>query len=107
MSDISVLYLWKECPECRGSGKKMTSPSSFSVCTHCQGEGKLPIRYTPEQANTAGYEIKDDDPVWQKMGRNGKWFLGEWCTSRDLWAEYSVILAIPGQGKPDPNWRPE
>ena len=89
MSDISLLKLWEECPECGGD----------------EGTGKLPVRYTPKAARAAGYEVQDDDPVWRRHKKIGDWIID--TNYKGLEGSFYVVLAIPGQGKPHPTWRPE
>lgn len=98
---------------CPGCGHDPNFKIHGEACENCKGTGKIPIRYTPEKAKESGYEIQDDDPVWvslnmtYKKQATVKWGLQLYEYALNACDCEYVILAIPGQGKPDPNWSPE
>lgn len=110
----------KTCPECGGDGiadfKRDTPPERDMPCNNCNGTGEVYNYLTPEQWEAeTGEKMLDSDPVWMLVIRFGReeWQINEYkdavkafIHNRKL-LNNKVIVARPGQPKPDDSWRPE
>lgn len=95
--------LWGECPRCNGVDKN---------CPRCEGEGRLPIYYTP--AAWIAWHEENGLPVPVLDGDTGVWVRYSWLINdgfapamfKDVKPGTPMLLNLPGQPRPRADWRP-
>jgi len=104
----------KTCPECGGTmeivnpciGMIETDLPPVIDCDNCIN-GEVYNYLTPEQWEAeTGEKMLNSDPVWSQLYNYADWILCEYSQAIRLHGR-KIIVARPGQPKPDDNWRPE
>ncbi len=111
----NLLPTEKVCPKCGGDGSRcyaIADLDSYATCETCNGNGTIPIYYTPEQyQEIKGKKWPADSPVWGIKTYDD----GVSDTVYGLfWHKYatpingSVIMIIANEaGQPPADYRPE
>ena len=87
----------------------------YDDCSRCNGSGKYPIYYTPNEYTAWMQEhvnpewtMPEHRDVWYKVVSRDNWILGDLATAQSC-AEIvePYFVAIVGQPKPPRDWREE
>ena len=103
----------EKCPDCT-DGFKPNTPYTAKIskldwrhfCSTCNGTGQIPTWPTVEKFEKVNvYKLKRNDAVWERSAFPHSWnlkLLRNVISNNNL-----VVVAIPGLGKPDDDWRPK
>jgi hypothetical protein len=95
---------WRVRDKCDGKGRKWNP--IIGTCDRCNGTGRIPIYYTPEQWQEAGGILTDDTPCWQiiKQGSETFFFMEPWGNIKET-QEGTIIIATEA-GRPPRDYQP-
>jgi len=110
----------KKCPECGGYGDYQGPQGQTDIiwCDNCI-KGEVYNYLSPEQWEAeTGEKMLDSDPVWEyrttRMYDRSEYYSGWYLTTlgdsshgNRSAVTNSIVVARPGQPKPDDNWRPK
>lgn len=94
---------WQVCGEC-SNGQVFTGSIGLEVkCPKCNGTGRIPIYYTPEQWTVAGGVLTDYLPVWV-LDEAGHILL-PFKAGKDITLMNMIVIATEA-GRPPEDYRP-
>jgi hypothetical protein len=102
---------WRVCGECGGRGWTLSANQGEGFpkleCSVCNGTGRIPLYYTPEQWQEAGGVLHDDTPVWVYEVNKYRWT--PWTLDEHKYVSQMglrIIIATEA-GRPPEDWRGE
>lgn len=102
---------WRVCEKCNGEGIVLDTVQYEAAeiedreCSVCNGTGRIPLFYSPEQWQEAGGILIDDTPCWFWVSYVGVWQMSEFKMSKVVTTD--IIIIATEAGRPPEDYKEE